>query len=149
MSLAPYLSWQTVHPNFLPVAVIALSLLKPFTQAMGWAFVAGVMLDVFSGAPFGVFTVSMLIVAAAANFWYDRFTPSVIILPVALALPYSLLFDVVSLIIQQILGRPFAWSGTLLQLIFSVALMNIPVMLVLYPLFHRLNRPTSSQEFTL
>ncbi len=149
VSLSPYLQWQTVHPNFLLVAVVAWSMLAPFPKAIGWAFLAGLLLDFFSTAPFGVFTAAMLGAATAANFWFDRFAPSAVLLPVALILPYSIGFDVVSLLLQQLLGRPVLWSGTLLRLIVSAGLLNLVVMMLLYPLFQWMERASHRDEIML
>ncbi len=149
VSLSPYLQWQTVHPNFLLVAVAAWSMLNPFPKAIGWAFLAGLLLDIFSSAPFGVFTAGMLAVAATANFWYDRFAPSAVLLPVALILPYSIGFDVTTLLLEQLLGRPVVWSGTLLRLIVSAGLLNLVVMMLLYPLFQWAKQTAQRDEITL
>lgn len=149
MSLSPYLQWQTVHPNFLLVAVVAWSMLNPFPKVIGWAFLAGLLLDIFSAAPFGVFSISMVLAATAANFWFDRFAPSAVLLPVALILPYSLGFDVVSLLLQQLLGRPVVWSGTVLRLVFSAGLINLVVMMLLYPLFQWAEQATRRDEIAI
>jgi len=149
VSLSPHLQWQSVHPNFLLVAVVAWSMLNPFPRMVSWAFLAGLLLDLFSAAPFGVFSASMVAVATAANFWFDRFAPTAILLPVALILPYSIGFDVVSLLLQQLLGRPVQWSGTLLQLTFSAGLLNLVVMMLFYPLFQWARQITRRDEIEI
>ncbi len=128
---------------------MAWSMLKPFSKMIGWAFLAGILLDTLSTAPFGVFTISMLLSAAAANFWFNRFATSAILLPIALMLPFSIGFDAISLLLQQILGRALVWNGIMLRLVFWAGLLNLGVMTVAYPLLQWAESFTRRDEIAI
>ncbi len=144
--LAPQLSWQSIHPNFLLVIVMAWAMLKKPMEAILLGFFGGIVLDVFSSTPFGVFSISMSVVAFLATFWEEKFEAQIIVLPIALILPYSILFSLLSLVLLKTFGGAFAWNFTLLKLVFSVALVNLLVMVVIYPLLNWIELRKLKQE---
>jgi rod shape-determining protein MreD len=102
--------------------------------------VGGLSLDVFSGAPFGVFTMSMVIMALATSLFHGRIFGSSIILPLSLTFPLSFLFNGLVLLVLLLLGRPMDWSAAFFNILLPVAIFNTMVMVLVFPLLYLLNR---------
>ncbi|MFQ5577040.1 MAG: rod shape-determining protein MreD [Anaerolineae bacterium] len=148
-TLAPFLRLRGVHPEWVVCVILAWSFLRPFNQALGLAFAGGLVLDSLSAAPFGVFTVSLLAMAALAHFWHNRLSAGAFALPVLLALPYSVLFTLGALIMLWIFGYAVHWSAALGRIAFLVGLVNVPVMALVFPLLRRLNRFSDEAALTI
>lgn len=58
--------------DLILVVLVAIALQKRSDYAWIWSLVGGLFVDFFSGLPFGVFTVSYLIVISLASFLRDR-----------------------------------------------------------------------------
>ncbi|OQY45949.1 MAG: rod shape-determining protein MreD [Anaerolineaceae bacterium 4572_78] len=131
-ALSPFLQFDKIHPDWIVVIVLAVSLLKPISETLIWAFWGGLILDMFSDTPFGMFMVSMLIMAYLANFWQGRIRNS-FIFPIILTLPYTVLFNTTVLLLLQIFGYQVAWQETINRVIFPAGIFNLLIMVVVYP----------------
>ncbi len=67
-TFAPKLAIYGVFPNLILVLVIFKSLFKDYKEIFIWPLAGGLILDIFSGFPFGVFTLSFLVVSLAVSF---------------------------------------------------------------------------------
>lgn len=148
-SLAPFVDFNHVHPEFVTVVVLSWSLTQKLEDALVWILGAGMLLDALTSVPFGAFSVSLLAMAVAANFWRDRLSDRAIILPVLLALPYSIFFNLCALIFLRMFGTPVAWGSALGNVIFPAALMNVGAMAIIFPLLSWINRMGRQQELTI
>lgn len=131
------------------VVVLSWSLLRPFDEAIFWALGGGIILDLLAATPFGFFTVSLVIVVALVNFWQDRLSDRALVLPVLLALPYSILFNLCGLIFLRLLGTTIDWQNVPGKIIFPVALMDVGVMAFIFPLLARYNRLERKNHLTI
>lgn len=129
--------------------VLTWSLLRPFDEAIVWALGGGIILDLLTTTPFGFFTLSLVITAAAANFWQGRFSDRALILPILLALPYSILFNLCGLIFLRLMGDMIDWQNVLAKIIFPVALLDVGVMLFIFPLLARYNRLERKNQLSI
>ena len=148
-ALAPTLSLQHVQPELVLVVVLAWSLQSEARGATLAALTGGLLLDLLSSAPFGFFTLPLLATALLANFWHDRFAGNAFLLPVALVLPYSLLFNLGGLVFLQLAGRPAPWNVAVVRILFPAALLDLPVMALVFPLLRRLKRRTGGERWQL
>jgi rod shape-determining protein MreD len=57
-----------IGPNFALIAVVLISLAFDRKKALITGVVAGLMLDVFSSMPFGIFTLALILVSLSLNF---------------------------------------------------------------------------------
>jgi rod shape-determining protein MreD len=117
-------------------------------EGLTWALIGGLSLDFISGAPFGIFSLAMLIVAVLVNMSQGRILGSSIALPLSLTFPLSLLFNTLALIFLYLLGWPVAWLEALTTVLFPVALLNTGVMVVIYPFLSSFNRFLDPQRFS-
>ncbi|HEB01533.1 MAG TPA: rod shape-determining protein MreD [Candidatus Portnoybacteria bacterium] len=63
----PHLAIWGVEPSLVLIIVLSWSILANGKKALTWALLGGLFLDLFSGLPFGVFTLSFVIVAYLTN----------------------------------------------------------------------------------
>ena len=148
VTLSPYIKISGVHPDLVLVLVIGWIILRGLGEGFVWACIGGLALDFLSGAPFGVFTLTMLVVATAANFSHGRVFGSSIVLPLSLTFPLSLLFNGFALLLLNLLGRPIIWTDAFSRVLLPGAVFNTAVMLLIFPFLYLLNRFLHPQQLS-
>ncbi|HSJ58450.1 MAG TPA: rod shape-determining protein MreD [Anaerolineae bacterium] len=121
-----------VFPDLPLLWVVSWSLLRGARQGIVWGFIGGVALDLFSGAPFGAATLSMM----AAGFLSGLAEPTVfrshLALPLVAAFVATLVFDLVFLAVIRLSGGTVVWGDTLLRLVLPAAALNTVVIPVIF-----------------
>lgn len=136
-----------VHPNFVLIFTISWVIFRGLDEGLTIALFAGLSLDFTSGAPFGVFSLTMVMVAIATNFAHDWvFGHNSLLLPASLILPASFLFNSLALLLMDGLGRPVVWTDTVSHIITPVAFLNTAVMLPLFGLIYVCNKALDPPE---
>lgn len=148
VTLSPYVKINGVHPDLVLILVIGWTFLRGLRDGLMWALIGGLSLDFVSGAPFGLFTLTLLLVAMVTNLFHGRTFGSSIILPLSLTFPLSLLFNGLALLLLNLLGRPITWNEALSNVLIPVAIFNTAVMLLVFPLLYLLNRWLSPQPLS-
>ena len=148
MTLSPFIKISGVHPDLVLILIIGWIILRGLGEGLVWALIGGVCLDLVSGAPFGVFTLTTLLVALAANLSHGRVFGSSIVLPLSLTFPLSLLFNGLALFFLTLLGRPIVWSDAFFNVLLPVAIFNTAVMMLVFPLLFLLNRIMNPQPLS-
>ena len=110
--------------------------------------IAGLSLDFLSAAPFGVFTLTMLVVALAASISHGRIFGGSLVIPLSLTFPLSLLFNTLALLLLSLMGRPVDWLEAFSQVLLPVALVNTAIMVLIFPLLYLLNRYLNPQPLS-
>jgi len=128
--------------------VIAWTLLRGAREGLIWAFIGGLSLDILSGGPFGLFTLSLLIATLITSLFHGRLFGSSIILPLGLTFPVSLLFNGLALLFLNLLGRPIVWNEAFSFVLVPVAILNTVTMLLVFPLLYLLNRWLNPQPLS-
>lgn len=127
------------RPNLVLAVVLSWTLLRGGRSGLLWAAAGGVALDLLSSAPFGTFTVAILLTIGLIGMLDGFFYRPSILLPVALMVAASPLFDLLSLLMLRTLG----WNRPLLSnlpLLLGAALLNGALIALVYPLMRRLDR---------
>ena len=148
MTLAPFVKISGVHPDLVLILIIGWVILRGRGEGLYWALIGGLCLDFASGAPFGVFTLTTLLVALVASLSHGRGFGSSIVLPLSLTLPLSLFFNGLALLLLALLGRPVVWNDAFFNVPLPVAVFNMVVMMVVFPLLYFLNRWLSPQPLS-
>ncbi len=148
VTLAPFIKINGVHPNLVLLLVVGWIILRGFGEGVEWALIGGLCLDLMSGAPFGVFTLTMLLIALASGAVHGRLFGSSIVLPLTLTFPLSLLFDSLALLLLTLGGRPVVWTDAFFAVILPVAIFNTAIMLLVFPLLYILNRVLYPQKLS-
>lgn len=132
-ALAPIIVVGGVKPNLVLVAVVLVTALAGFMPGITWAFVAGLTANLLVGDPLGSVPLTMLLVATLVAGGARVLGRMVWIYPVAAVFAGSIIADVVSLLIGQLVGH----AGPIdipVSMILAAALLNsVIAALVLYP----------------
>jgi len=148
MTLSPFIKINGVHPDLVLILIIGWIILRGLGEGLLWALIGGLCLDFASGAPFGIFTLTMLLVAVTANLSHGRVFGSSIILPLSLTFPLSLLFNGLALLLLVFLGHPVVWLDAFSSVLMPVAVFNTAVMMLVFPLLYLLNRVMNPQPLS-
>jgi rod shape-determining protein MreD len=148
-TLSPYLKINGLHPDLVLILVIGWTILRNLEEGLIWAVTGGLALDFISGAPFGVFSLSLVIVTVIVAATQGRIFGSNTFFPLLLTFPLSLLFNALILLCLNILGRPVDWVETFSLILFPLALLNTGAILLVFPLLYLINRRLTPQPLLL
>lgn len=121
------------------LVVVSWGIVRGPRDGLVWGFVAGVMLDLLSGAPFGAATFSLVVVGALSGMGRATVFRSQIALPMITALLATVIYDIIFLIVVWISGYPVFWLDSILHLALPSAVLNailIPVIIVIMRWLH-------------
>jgi rod shape-determining protein MreD len=129
--LAPVIIIGGVKPNLVLVAVVLVTCLFGFVPGLVWAFVAGLTANLLVGEPLGAVPLSLLVVAAAVaggGRLLGGFSPAYAI---AAAFVGSVLADVGSLVLSQLVGSdaagPFPFAVVVTAAALNAAIVAVAV----------------------
>lgn len=140
ITLLPRLTVAGVHADLVLLLAVAWSLLRGPTEGIVWGFVGGLVLDLFSAAPFGVFTLALMATCFMSGLGESAVYRQNILLPLVATLGATLLFHVAALVLLRTLGWPVNWSRELLRILGLATLLNTALMPLVYIGARRLNR---------
>ncbi len=92
-----------IVPQLMFVATISWALLRGLREGLVWAFVAGLLTDLFSAAPIGVTSLAMMATVAAVVFLQRSFPESRVIMPIVLTALGTMIFWSIYLLILRLL----------------------------------------------
>lgn len=136
--ILPHVTLFGAHPNLMLVVVIAWGALRGNRDGLLWALAGGLLLDLFSLAPLGTFTLPLLIVMFLVGLLEFTAFRLVIWLPVAAAFVATPIFQLLALMVLKILGWDTGWTRTL-ELLLPMAAFNALLMLFTFPLMRRVS----------
>jgi rod shape-determining protein MreD len=148
-TLSPYMTISGLHPDLVLILVIGWTILRSLEEGLTWALIGGLILDFISGAPFGVFSLALVLVAAIVGVTQGRIFGSNIFFPLLLTFPLSILFNGLILLGLNILGRPVAWVETFSLILFPLALLDTGIMALVFPLLYLMNRRLTPRPMSL
>jgi rod shape-determining protein MreD len=136
------------QPDIILLAVVAWGLLRGPAEGMIWAFIGGILLDLFSGGPMGGITLALLLVAfLAGQQWASELGLAYVQL-ILLTLILSFLYHLLLLLILSWRGYPVEWAYSLPRVAAPSAALNA----VLAPFIYRplvwLDRRTRPEGLT-
>lgn len=121
-----------MKPNLVLVGVVLVTSLAGFLPGVTWAFVAGLTANLLVGDPLGSMPLALLIVATLVAGGARVFGRLIWIYPIIAALLGSIVYDVVTLAITQLVSD--AATGLPFDLILAAAVLNAAITaLLLYP----------------
>ena len=145
-AVLPHIRIAGVHPDLMLVLVVCWSMLRGFREGVIWALMAGIVLDLLSGAPFGMFTLSLVCAALLPGLGTANFFRSHLLMVLAFVALGTVCSYAISLLMLYLAGQ-----GTIIfemasrQLLPSVGF-NACVALIVFPPISWLHRRTASRE---
>lgn len=123
-TLSPRIQVGSVWPDFLLLAVMSWALLRRTDEALGWAFVGGLLIDLTSGGPFGASAIGLMVVvliagATVASVFRDR-----TIMPIVAAFIGTLAFHAVYLAAMLLFGYRVDGPDALIRVVIPSAVYN-------------------------
>jgi rod shape-determining protein MreD len=139
-AVMPQIKVLGVHPDLLLLAVTSWSLLCGAEAGMLWALIAGVALDLVSGAPFGMSTLPLLLVSFGAGLGQRGIFRFELAIPI-LVIPLATLIDQAAMLAWlKAFGWPVTWAEGLSRVILPSILVNTLAMPFVYWLLRLLSR---------
>jgi rod shape-determining protein MreD len=121
--LAPIIVVGGVTPNLLLVAVVLVTVAFGFRAGILWAFVGGVVANLLVPQPLGSIPLTLLLVVVIIAGGQRAFGRLVWVYPVVAAFAASVLHDVATISLLELLGEPLR-IGVPLDLILPAAVLN-------------------------
>jgi rod shape-determining protein MreD len=123
-SVVPHLAVWGVFPDLPLLIVVNWSLVRGAREGIVWGFVAGVSIDLLSGAPFGAATFSLMLVGLLASLASATVVRVQSVLPPVTVFLVTLVYDLVFLSVVQVAGQPVDWGASLLRIALPSAALN-------------------------
>lgn len=129
-TLLPHATILGVRPDLVMLIAVAWSLVRGTQEGVIWGFIGGILLDLLSAAPFGVFTLSMLLVTFTSGLGESNIYRGNL-LPLTVGFGASLLYHLLGFIFLNTLGWDVAWRLVGRQLLLA-AILNTLLMPLVY-----------------
>jgi rod shape-determining protein MreD len=109
----------------LPVLVVASwGLLRGPREGILWGFIAGVAIDLFSGAPFGAATLSLMAVGLLSGLGQGSVFAGHMVFPIVVVFLATILYNICFLLILMFSGQSVIWLDSAVRLILPSAVLN-------------------------
>lgn len=141
-SLLPEFGLIAVRPDLVLTTVVIWAVLRGVREALPWGFAGGLMLDFFSGAPFGTATLALVVVAFCCSAGEIAVFRTNFLLPTVIVFWASVLYGLVFLFLLRTHQYPVEWLGTLRHSVVPSAILNTVCAPLLYWVLSRLERAT-------
>ena len=137
-SVARHLMVRGALPGIVLVVVVCWGILRGMDEGLLWAFIAGLLLDLFSGWPFGTSTVALVTTASVVSLGRGTFIRTHALLPLATVFAATILYFLVVLFILESTQHPVDWIAGIRDIAVPTALYNAVLAIPLFPLVRRL-----------
>jgi len=137
------------RPDLVFLLVAGWAFLRGPTEGAVWAFIAGLLLDVLSGGPFGGFALALLVAAILVGQQWGRELGSTTFQLMLLALVACFLYHTLLLLALIATGYAVDWAYALSHTAAPSALINALLAPVMHQPLSWLDRRTRPEGFTL
>ena len=126
-TIVPRLTIWGVFADLPLLVVVSWGLLRGPREGILWGFVAGLAVDLFSGAPFGAATLALIAVGFLAGLGHAAMYRAHLALSMVVMFLATIVYDLLFLLVVGIVGDPVAWRAvrdSFVHLILPSALLN-------------------------
>jgi rod shape-determining protein MreD len=138
-SLVGHFAVRGILPSIVLIAVVNWGILRGPDQGMLWALIGGILLDFYSGYPFGTSTVALVIVASLMSLGEGTFIRTHALLPLLTVFAATLLYYLIAMFVLQSAQQPVDWERILRFIALPAGIYNALLNIVGYPLMRRLD----------
>ncbi len=128
-SVFGYLTLLDGRPDLVLLAVLSWSLAGRHNEAMVLGLIGGLILDLFSGLPFGTHAIILVFVIYLATSFESRFWEAHLLLPLSISLIASLLFHGLGIGTILLMGRSLDFTYVLTRVILPSTFLNLVLVL--------------------
>lgn len=130
----------TVWPDILLLVVLSWALLRRPAEALLWAFLGGLAVDLLSSGPFGASAMGLMVVAliggaTVASVFRDR-----TVMPVIAAFMGTIAFHGVYIAVSLFAGQPIDADDALFRIVLPAAVYNAVLSLVAFRIMAAIDR---------
>jgi rod shape-determining protein MreD len=148
-AVAPAFTFFGTRPDFMLVVVVGWGVLRGVEEGLIWGAIGGMALDLLSGSPFGVFTFSLILVSFLTGLGEINVFRANILLPGMAIVVATVIYNLLVLVMLQIMGRPVTWNPDLIRVIAPAAVLNVICLTILYGPLRWLHRRTGREELPI
>jgi rod shape-determining protein MreD len=131
-TVMPRITVLGVHPDLVLLVVTSWSLLRGAQEGMLWALVGGIAVDLFSGAPFGVITLSLLVTSFLSSLGQRNVFRLDLLIPIVVIPLATLVQNTIMLTLLWALQWPTDWGAGFAHVILPAMLVNTIGMPLVY-----------------
>ncbi len=139
-TLVPLLPFGEARPDLFLVMVVAWGIVRGGGEATLWGLGGGLVLDLFSGAPFGIQTLALGAVGLLADLMGTAFFRSNFLIPLAAVFIGTILYYFLQAAAMQSLGYQVLWEPFLRGIVLPAAIMNTLLMPFVYGGLRRIHQ---------
>jgi rod shape-determining protein MreD len=148
-AVAPAFTFFGTRPDLMLVVVVGWGVLRGVEEGLIWGAIGGMVLDLLSGSPFGVFTFSLILVSFITGLGEINVFRANILLPGATVAVATMIYNLLVLAMLQLMGRPVTWTLGLIRLIAPAVVLNLICLAILYGPLRWLHRRTGREELPI
>ena len=145
-AMIPHIQVAGVYPDLMLILVVSWSLLRGLREGFIVALMAGLILDMLSGAPFGLFTISLACASVLSGLSVMSPVRSQAAMAMVAVVLSTLCYYAISLFMLYMGGRPVPWLETLVRVVLPSTVMNLAVAVLVFPFVRWLHRKTIQRE---
>ncbi len=123
-AVIPHVELWGVFPDLPVLVVVSWSLLQGKREGAVWGFIAGLGVDLFSGAPLGAATLALVGVGLLSGSGQATVFRGHIALPLVTMFVATFVYNLIFLLVVQIAGQPVVWLDSLVGIVLPAALFN-------------------------
>jgi rod shape-determining protein MreD len=131
-SLVPRLAVGDARPQLVLVWVVCWAVVRGRGEAMSWAIVGGLLLDLLSQLPPGAHLLGLTVVAFIADLGHAVMQGSTALFAGAAVFAASLLYGIVLVLVLAATGHPLPLADTIVLKVFPGALYNLAVLVPMF-----------------
>ncbi|HEY63613.1 MAG TPA: rod shape-determining protein MreD [Caldilineae bacterium] len=145
-TLLPRIAILNVHPDLVLLTVVSWALLRGMGEGLAWAFVGGLWIDVLSGGPFGLSSLSLVIVAFLASLLEAGVFQEHIVLVMLAVAAAGLLHGLLYLFFLRMGHHPAATLAAVWRVVIPSALYTSLFTPIVFPAMRWLHRATGREQ---
>ena len=128
------------------LVVVSWSLLRGPREGLIWGFIAGLTVDLYSGAPFGAATFGLMAAGFLSGLGQSTVFRAQLFLPLVAVLLATVVYDILFLLVVWISGYPVSWLDSLFRLVLPSAVLNAVLTPVVFVIMRWLNTRFGREE---